>query len=494
MPPATVSPSHKPGRQRRLIADAFLGILVFAVYLSNGREIGSYDTIPTNLTAYTLSRGQGLALDRFDRLLRESDGRRSPYVAESGGHLVSRYPLATAVMAVPVFVVLGLYEDIVSPGWDRSPPRAWVSAQEFGKVAGALLTALAAVAIVRLLRAIELDRMAVVTGLFVALGSDLWTVASQSLWQHGPAALLLAVALGLLARIGCRQGDGVPQGTSPERKARPPDETGDVQGERLAVPVLRGCEIGRARALVAGVAAGGLVAVRSLDAVLVAGLVVGLAIGQPRRLGWFLPGVLALGGLTLAYNLQVFGTPSGGQAALEAMHPEVHGKPAGVLSGDLLEGLAGTLVSPARGLFVYCPWVLVALLALPWSARRHVGRPVLWWALGALVPYLLLLAKYPVWWAGHAFGPRYWTDAMPLFAVVLALAIEHGMQRTRWLLPALGCGAAWAILLQAVGAYCYPSSWNLSPTNVDRDHSRLWDWSDTEVRRCLREARERRGR
>ena len=31
-----------------------------------------------------------------------------------------------------------------------------------------------------------------------------------------------------------------------------------------------------------------------------------------------------------------------------------------------------------------------------------------------LVTYLFVLSKYAVWWAGGSFGPRYWTDALPL--------------------------------------------------------------------------------
>ena len=47
---------------------------------------------------------------------------------------------------------------------------------------------------------------------------------------------------------------------------------------------------------------------------------------------------------------------------------------------------------------------------------------------------------------------------------------------------------AWSVGLQAIGAFCSPSSWCLSPTNIDRHHERLWDWSDTEVSRSLKEA------
>jgi hypothetical protein len=36
-------------------------------------------------------------------------------------------------------------------------------------------------------------------------------------------------------------------------------------------------------------------------------------------------------------------------------------------------------------------------------------------------------------------------------------------------------------------------TWNASPTNVDRDRSRLWDWTDNPIFRGLRANRDRTG-
>jgi hypothetical protein len=49
-----------------------------------------------------------------------------------------------------------------------------------------------------------------------------------------------------------------------------------------------------------------------------------------------------------------------------------------------------------------------------------------------------------------------------------------------------------AIGIQAIGAFCYPSSWNQKPLNVDYHHERLWDWRDTELSRCVLESLESR--
>jgi hypothetical protein len=44
---------------------------------------------------------------------------------------------------------------------------------------------------------------------------------------------------------------------------------------------------------------------------------------------------------------------------------------------------------------------------------------------------------------------------------------------------------AWSVLLAATGALAYPAErWNTDPTEIDRDHARLWDWRDPQFVRC----------
>lgn len=432
----------------RFLSGWLLGALLLAVYLANGREIGSYDTIPTTLLPLSILRGEGPYLDRFSALLFEPDGRRASYVAFEQGHLLSRYPVAASYLAAPFYWPRVAYLDRTKPGWDANPVQGWVECHRMGKISAAVIVALTGVAMFHLLAGLELGLRAATMGTLAAmLGSDLWSVASQALWQHGPAALFLTLTLLLL----------------------------------------RPREPGPGRILLAGLTAGMLVACRSIDAIFPMMLVIGLAWERPRQLAWFLPSLIAVGGLLVAYNLYHFDSLTGGQAALEAMHPVLHDKPAGILTGDLLEGALGTLVSPSRGLFVYSPWVLVSLALLPWTARYLKGQTALKWATIGLLPFFLLLAKYPVWWAGHCFGPRYWTDAMPLFGVLATLGLGTVGKWQRSISVLLLGVVVFAAGVQGVGAFYYPSSWNLSPTNIDRDHDRLWDWTDNEVTRCLRE-------
>src|SRR5262249_6619232 len=107
------------------------------------------------------------------------------------------------------------------------------------------------------------------------------------------------------------------------------------------------------------------------------------------------------------------------------------------------------------------------------------------WMLGALVAHLLVLSKYAVWWGGHSFGPRYWTEAVPLFAILLAFALDWCRTHCRPMNLAFAVAIIWSLGVQMIGAFLYPSGWNLAPVDVDTHHERLWDWSDSELTRCL---------
>ncbi|GAC1468016.1 MAG: hypothetical protein NVSMB9_10260 [Isosphaeraceae bacterium] len=423
-----------------------LGVLLAFVYMSNTRTINSPDTLPTCLTVAALIGGDGIYLDRFAPSSRKESGALPYAYQRTRGHVVSRYPLATALLDLPIVLPCVWIAKRVRPDWVRNPPEYLVFIIAMCRWAAAGWAVAAAVVLHRLLRRLDLGtpQVAVPAVLASAVGSDMWVVSSQSPWQHGPAALMLTWTALLL----------LPEAPS------------------------------RRRIFLAGVTASILVACRVTDVIFAAAVLGHVAWTMPRKLAWFLPAPLLIGAIVVGYNLWFFGALTGGQARLEELHLETHGV-SGAWSGNMLEGFCGTLFSPNRGLLVFCPWVAVALAGAPMVARRVSPPPILIWLFAALVPFTLVLSKYAVWWGGHSFGPRYWTDVMPLLAVGLAYTLNQARQRQRPLAVVAAVAIVLAILIQAIGAFCYPSTWNASPANVDLHHERLWDWRDTELSRCL---------
>jgi len=429
----------EPRGQRRTSVLLFFALVL--VYSANGREVGAVDTTANMLLPVALLRGDGLVLNRYADWVSDHH-----YVRLHGDDLVSRYPVLPALVALPATWLQLAWLDRALPGWERDPLVHFWWIRTMAKNAAVLVAALTAVLLHRLLLGLGLAGVALASTLAVALGSDLWMVGSQSPWLHGTVALFLTLALWLLAPARLSNG-------------------------RLAA---------------GGLALALAVCGRPTSAVFAVPLALWALRSQGRRALWLLVPAGAVGALLLAHHWIVFQDLTGGMGEIEAMGHAQHGV-AGRLTREPLTSLAGTLVSPARGLFVYSPWALLALAALPATRARIAAFPMLRSAGLGLALFTLVNASYAVWWGGWSFGPRYWTEAMPLFGVLLGFALAWARERSRLLLGAFGATIGLAIALQAIGAFTYPSSWNSEPVTVDLAHERLWDWRDTEIRRGLAE-------
>lgn len=110
--------------------------------------------------------------------------------------------------------------------------------------------------------------------------------------------------------------------------------------------------------------------------------------------------LLAVTALAAGYNLTAFGRITGGYAPEFGRHP--------------LAALASILVSPGRGLLVYTPAALFALLAFAPIARDSLARhrPIAF--AGGIFSLLQLasMAIWPVWWGGYCWGPRLLTEIL----------------------------------------------------------------------------------
>jgi hypothetical protein len=99
-------------------------------------------------------------------------------------------------------------------------------------------------------------------------------------------------------------------------------------------------------------------------------------------------------------------------------------------SGVWWQGLAGLLVSPGRGLFLYAPVLLFAWAAAPTFFRRHRTEAVLAGAI--ILTYLLLYGKWFMWHGGYAWGPRFMLPTLPFFVMTIAPAMEWARESAWW--------------------------------------------------------------
>jgi len=322
---------------------------------------------------------------------------------------VSTWGPASGLCAVPLAWVADLWVG------DLDAPVLW----HVGKWTASLSVALSVVFVFLASRAFARRAAAVGIASAYALGTCVFSISSQALWQHGPNEMFLALGVLGLVRI--------------ERY--------------LGYAALSGAALGAATWC------------RPTSALVVVAVGVHLLLTHRRALVAFILGGLPLAAALLAYNLHYFGQPLAfGQMMLEHVAREKTGA-ASMWQTPLAEGAAGLLLSPSRGLFVYSPFLLLAP-AGAWVAWRHAKFAALRPLSVAVLAIWLVEFKHFDWWGGWSFGYRHIVDTTTLLALFLLPTL--GWVGARWWRTAAFLTLlAWSVAVQVVGVAAFNlSGWN----------------------------------
>jgi hypothetical protein len=92
-------------------------------------------------------------------------------------------------------------------------------------------------------------------------------------------------------------------------------------------------------------------------------------------------------------------------------------------SGVLWDGILGQLVSPGRGLLLYCPILILSLLGVVPFFRLFRAETTV--AASIIIIHLLLYGKWFMWHGGYAWGPRFMIPTLPFWAMFLAPVVDR---------------------------------------------------------------------
>ena len=428
--------------------------LFTALSLANLTILWSPDVLPNSWFAWTVLREGNVDYDEFTlppvtvdrqayffRACGTSTFTGTPSASRSIGgppppgpsdHVCSVFPPGAELLALPFFA------PFVAAGVG---PDQLAVILGVGKFVGALEEGLAAALLVAALAPLAGRRGALALGLLYLLATAVRTSSAQALWQHGAVHLLEVAALYLLLPLFRR--------------------------ERVATRTL----------VVAGLALGFAVVARQTSALFDLGMLAALVVA---RLDWR---PVALGTLVGAlplplYNLAAFGNP------LE------QGYGAKAFATPLLEGLYGVLLSPSRGLLIYSPFLVFALVPFVRAWRDRTSFGVLLRLLGLSTAALVVAyALYAEWWGGRVYGARFLTDALPALFLGLAVAIP----RSPFARAAFTIASGWGVLLYSAGSVAYAQTtggggaWDTT-RNVNFDQTALFSWTDSQWLDTLRAA------
>jgi hypothetical protein len=415
----------------RLLGGVALTITLFAVLMriyASSPINTSFDSLWSIHTAASLLRGHAGELSEYAPILQK---HRFYAVKYCGGQPRTIYPIGVSILAAPAVA----HKSRVDPGFNDFL-REHIPNQ-FEKVIASFYGALAGVLFFWLIFA-KFRSVAIALGATIvfAFGTSMWSTATRALWQHGPLVLMIIIAMLLLLRARAKP--------SLTQYAGLPLAFAFVIRPTAAIPIFL-------------FSAYVLIYYRPW---LIRYLLWASAIAIP----W------------LAFNLQTCGTLVPGYYQITRMP----------VSPDFGEALLGHLISPARGLLVFSPVLILALSGFLIALKDRDERPLSVTFGLCVVLHWLLISRTHNWWAGHCFGPRFMTDVLPFLCYFVAFNFRPATSAWKTAAVAAGIGvlALTSIFIHSRGAW-EPAVWlwNVSPNNIDRTPARLWDWRDLQFMR-----------
>lgn len=389
-------------------------LIVITVFSQVTSNTGS-DPRGTLLVSQVIVQHGTIKLDSYEK---EFLGTFAHQIHQKNGHTYNYFPLGTSVLSTPFVAIAN------AMGYDMIRDEANTQL---------ILTALAALFITIILYKTARLYLKRIESLLLAglcwFGSSLASTVGTALWSHDFAFLFSSTAIFLVLR--------------------------HHQPKGLLVPALIGLSLFLAYLC------------RPTLALLSPFLLLYYALQSKKSalLAAATLGLLLLG--FIAWSLQEFAQ----------ILPDYY-LPKRLEGGDFPVALYGNLLSPARGLLIFSPFLLISiLLTIGLTLRNKTLAKLSLISLAWPLAHLLSVSQFPHWWAGWSFGARLLVDALPGLFVGLFICMAELRQRRNHVYAAVIISGLFAIYINTYQALFNPygMKWNVEP-NVDHYPEYLFNW------------------
>lgn len=352
--------------------------VLLTIYLLSPVRVMS-DTMRYSFIASELVHNQTLDVNRYREYV-EPDlyGLR-----DHNGRLVSFFPWTPAIFEAPVVWVGDAIRDrIGQPPLADEDPGSPFSTIQYQVVTSSILVALSAL----LMRHIALELLskwsrgkrewtALGVTLAYGLGTGAWSSATRSLWTHGPVMLLYLCAIWLALK--------------------------SKRNPRFAALI--------------GIPLAAAYTVRPTAVSLALPIGIWLAIKHRRMFPLAMLGAAFVLIPWFLVNNSLYGTAVPEYFAAGRLNPFAPWVPRSSIS---------TLFSPSRGLFVFSPFLSLAIVGVVYLVRKRVLDGLFIALVFAAIIQWVAVVTFDSWWGGHSYGPRLLTDAVPILVVLAIPALQ----------------------------------------------------------------------
>jgi|GEM_PF-1047846 len=406
-------------RLNRLDAVLLLALPLYGLLIGNGALISSGDNMATRELGTLLVRRQTIELSSIPAFRKEPLHYSALRI---GDRILPSFPLGTGILSVPyAAMALATSRGVVT--------ESFLYRSE--KHLAALMAVASALLLFSGVRRRYGENVAIATFAVFAFGTTAFTSVGQSLSSTTGEVFFFCLALALLL----------------------PDDAS------------------LASVIGAGFAMGGAFLCRP-SALLATGCV-GLALLLRRRRDGIAFGAVAGTVIVIigVWLRSLYGHPLGGYALMNTQ--------TGMWGHSILEGLAGNLISPSRGVLFFFPYLLFLPLAAVLVRRDPSTRR--WWlaALLSVAGTLGLTSAYDRWWGGWSVGPRLMTEAAPFLSLLLIPIWQNWSRLGRVRFAFLG---SVLLAMATQGLFAYGSrvhAW--SAEVLDPHPESLWSLSNSQL-------------